>query len=90
MQESGFACRVAGVPQGVDELAEASFDQHSARPSPLRDELVFSSDRAGNGSHDLFLADLAGGGIRALRESPEQDEYAPRWSPDGERIAAVA
>ncbi len=71
-------------------LAEAAFDQHSARPSPARDELVFSSDRAGNGSHDLFLADLAGGGIRALRESPDQDEYAPRWSPDGERIAAVA
>lgn len=26
MRESGFACRVAGVPQGVDELAAASFD----------------------------------------------------------------
>jgi 3-oxoacyl-(acyl-carrier-protein) synthase len=26
MVESGFACHVAGVPQGVDELAEASFD----------------------------------------------------------------
>jgi len=27
MAEAGFACRVAGVPQGVDELAEASFDE---------------------------------------------------------------
>jgi len=27
MIESGFACRVAGVPQGVDELASASFDE---------------------------------------------------------------
>jgi 3-oxoacyl-(acyl-carrier-protein) synthase len=26
MEEAGFACQVAGVPQGVDELAEASFD----------------------------------------------------------------
>ena len=25
MIESGFACHVAGVPQGIDELAEASF-----------------------------------------------------------------
>ena len=25
MQESGFGCHVAGVPQGVDELAEATF-----------------------------------------------------------------
>jgi 3-oxoacyl-(acyl-carrier-protein) synthase len=27
MIESGFACRVAGVPQGVDELASAAFDE---------------------------------------------------------------
>ena len=26
MEEHGFACQVAGVPQGVDELAEAMFD----------------------------------------------------------------
>lgn len=26
MEEHGFACRVAGVPQGVDTLAEATFD----------------------------------------------------------------
>lgn len=27
MKEAGFGCQVAGVPQGVDELAEASFGQ---------------------------------------------------------------
>ncbi len=27
MEEAGFGCQVAGVPQGVDELAEASFGQ---------------------------------------------------------------
>ena len=27
MEETKFACRVAGVPQGVDELAEASFSE---------------------------------------------------------------
>ena len=25
MEESGFACRVAGVPQGVDDIAASSF-----------------------------------------------------------------
>lgn len=88
-RHSIWSVAVAGAaPEPL--LADAAFDQHSARPSPARDELVFSSDRAGNGSHDLFLCDLAGGGIRALRESPELDETAPRWSPDGERIAAIA
>ena len=27
MEEAGFGCQVAGVPQGIDELAEASFGQ---------------------------------------------------------------
>jgi 3-oxoacyl-(acyl-carrier-protein) synthase len=26
MEEAKFACRVAGAPRGVDELAEATFD----------------------------------------------------------------
>ncbi len=28
MEDSKFGCRVAGVPQGVDELAEAAFPEH--------------------------------------------------------------
>jgi Tol biopolymer transport system component len=65
-------------------------DQHSARPSPARDELAFSSTRAGNGSFDLFVGALDGGAPHALCNTPERDELAPRWSPDGERIAAIA
>jgi len=76
-----------GAPQPLQ--LDARFDQHSARPSPTRDELAFSADRGGNGSHDLYLSDLSGGGIRALCASAEQDEYAPRWSPDGERLVAI-
>ena len=62
-------------------------DDHSAWQSPARDEIVFVSDR--DGSMDLFLADLAGEKLRNLTSSPDRDEYAPHWSPDGERIAAI-
>jgi Tol biopolymer transport system component len=60
-------------------------DERSARPSPTRDEVAFISDR--DGSPDLFLVDLAGGPARNLTRSPGRREAAPRWSPDGERIA---
>ena len=60
-------------------------DEHSARPSPTRDEIAFISDR--DGSPDLFLVDLAGGTTRNLSQTPDRGESAPRWSPDGERVA---
>jgi Tol biopolymer transport system component len=72
---------------GGGELVIASApesDDHSARPSPARDEIAFVSDRAG--SFDLYRADLSGGALRRLTDTPGRDELAPRWSPDGERI----
>jgi len=68
--------------------ALAGADEHSARPSPSRDEVVFISDRDGN--PDLFLVDLAGGTPRNLTRSPERAESAPHFSPDGERIVVLA
>jgi Tol biopolymer transport system component len=62
-------------------------DDSSARPSPTRDEVVFVSNR--DGSPDLYLADLDGSAARRLTRSPDQSEYAPAWSPDGERIVAT-
>jgi len=59
-------------------------DDHSARPSPTRDEFVFVSDRSGNS--DVYLADFAGGPPRNLTRSADRDEYAPRWSPDGDFV----
>lgn len=63
-------------------------DDHSARASPVRDEMVFVSNR--NGKYDLFLADLEGGEPRSLTGSIDFEVGAPRWSPDGERIAVSA
>ncbi len=63
-------------------------DDHTATPSPRRNEIAFVSDR--DGSADIFLADLDGGGVRNLTRSPDVDETAPHWAPDGERIAVAA
>ena len=78
-------------PDGSDASTLASTpgsDDHSARPSPQRDEIVFVSDR--DGSSDLFLVALENGVARNLTRTPEREEGAPRWSPDGERIALSA
>jgi Tol biopolymer transport system component len=60
---------------------------HSARPSPSRDEIAFVSDR--DGSADLFLADLDGKHQRSLGRTPDRNELAPRWSPDGELVVVT-
>jgi Tol biopolymer transport system component len=77
---------VGGGDQQTILGSEAS--EHSARPSPTRDEIVLVSDR--DGSADAFLADLDGGSLRNLWTNPGRNELAPRWSPDGERIVATS
>jgi hypothetical protein len=65
--------------------AEPEADENSAHFSPTRGEIAFISDR--DGSPDLFLLDLASGAARNLTRTPGRPERAPRWSPDGDRIA---
>ena len=73
-----------GAPRPI--VAGADGD-HSARPSPTRDEIVFVSDR--DGSSDVFLAELDGSRQRSLRRTPGDNELAPRWSPDGELVVVT-
>ncbi len=68
--------------------SQADADDHSARPSPTRDEIAFVSDRGG--SFDVYLAGLDGSGLRALTSWADRDALAPRWSPDGERLVVTA
>lgn len=63
-------------------------DEHSARPSPSRDELAFVSGRSGN--RDIWLASFPDGPARNLTATAERDEFAPRWSPDGQRLVVTA
>jgi len=76
--ETGTQRRFASLPKAND---------HSAWPSPTRHEIAFVSDR--DGSRDIFLADLADEVPRNLTRSPEIDESAPLWSPDGERLVIL-
>jgi Tol biopolymer transport system component len=62
-------------------------DYHSARPSPTRDEIAFVVERESGA--DVFLADLEGGEMRNLTRTRRSREYAPRWSPDGERLVVT-
>jgi TolB protein len=63
-------------------------DDQSGTPSPRRDELAFVSDRDAN--YELYLAPLADGPAQRLTDTPDWDEGAPHWSPDGERIVVTA
>jgi Tol biopolymer transport system component len=62
-----------------------AYDDHTARPSPTRDELAFISNRRGN--PEAFLVPFTGGRAKRLTRTPHRHENAPRWSPDGEKIA---
>jgi Tol biopolymer transport system component len=62
-------------------------DDHSPRPSPVRTEITFVSDRTG--ANDVYVLDYESGQLRNLTGTPDQGEWMPQFSPDGERIAFV-
>jgi dipeptidyl aminopeptidase/acylaminoacyl peptidase len=63
----------------------ADADQHTVNVSPTRDEIAFV--RESDAGADLWLMGLPDGEPRNLTNTPRWNEYAPHWSPDGERIA---
>lgn len=63
-------------------------DAHSARPSPVRDEFAFVSNRE-NEIFDLYLDSIEGGALRNLSRTPAEHEFTPRWSPDGELLVVT-
>jgi Tol biopolymer transport system component len=79
LEDKSRARRLASLPDS---------DDHSAAPSPTRDEIVFVSDR--DGSPDLFLSSLTSKdkAVNLTKGSTDAD-LDPIWSPDGERIAYV-
>lgn len=56
--------------------------------SPSGDQIVFNSDRDGNG--ELYLLDLGSGGVTNLTETPDSGEFLSRLSPDGTNIAYIS
>ena len=71
---------------GLTQHTSGPRDHREPRWLPDGSGLVFSSDRAGAGTYDLHLLDLATGQVRALTEGPGEDGE-PTVSPDGARVA---
>jgi Tol biopolymer transport system component len=78
---------IAADGSGLRTVVATAANEHSAKPSPTRDEIVFVSNR--DGSSDIFLANLDGSALRSLTPNDPRNLFAPRWSPDGERIVAT-
>lgn len=73
-----------GWPLQLTESASVSDPQLS----PDGRAVVYADDR-GDGGSDLFLMPAAGGDARNLTRSPAR-ELAPRFSPDGRRLAYLS
>ena len=85
---AGDVCRVHVETLRVDcPVASDDAREHSAEPSPMRDEIVFVRD--GKAGSMLLLAGLDGENERPLTDTPALSVRNLTWSPDGERIAYV-
>ncbi len=71
---------------GLTQHTSGPYDHREPRWLPDGSGLVFSSERAGAGTYDLHLLDLATGGIRPVTDGPGEDGE-PTVSPDGARVA---
>jgi TolB protein len=69
-------------------LRDDSLDGDGIAWSPDGRVIAFSSFRE-RGNQELYLLDVAGGGVRRLTNSPDMDRY-PAFSPDGQRILFVS
>jgi Tol biopolymer transport system component len=56
---------------------------------PENGKLVFASHQAGYEKRNIFTILTDGSGLKQLTDGPG-DDYAPRWSPDGKKIAFVS
>ena len=73
----------------VTVLSEPAWSPDGSRIAYIRTEYTRNStgrvDRS-TAVRDIYLADLDGGNITLLTDTPDIDEFAPTWTPDGSRI----
>jgi Tol biopolymer transport system component len=83
---------------GVRQITSGHGDDREPRFSPEGTKIAFASDRAFNGSYDIWVVDLASnaltqwtntGGVTTPPTPASVDEFEPTWSPDGQKIAFV-
>ena len=71
---------------GLTQHTSGPYDHREPRWLPDGSGLLLSSDRAGAGTYDIHLLDLATGRVRAVTSGPGEDGE-PTVSPDGARVA---
>lgn len=78
---------------GVRQLTAGHGDDREPRFSPDGTKIAFASDRAFNGTYDIWVVDLAGGLTQWTNTTGTGtatiDEFEPTWSRDGAEIAYV-
>lgn len=83
---------------GLRQITSGHGDDREPRFSPDGTKLAFSSDRAFDGSYNIWVVDLATfnltqwtktSGVTTPPAPASLDEYEPTWSPDGTKIAFV-
>jgi Tol biopolymer transport system component len=74
---------------GIRQLTTGLGDDREPRFSPDGKTIAFSSDRAFEGSYDIWTVDVATGRL-ARRTQSADEEFEPTWDPDGKRIAYVS
>lgn len=78
---------------GARQLTTGHGDDREPRFSPDGQRIAFASDRAFNGTYDIWVTDLAGNLTQWTRTTGTGiatiDEFEPTWSRDGAEIAYV-
>jgi Tol biopolymer transport system component len=75
--------------RNVRQRTDGHGDDRDPRVSPDGRRIAFASDRAFEGSYDIWLVDLATGALTRVT-STATDEFEPTWSPDGSMLAFVS